>query len=116
MAALLDDLHARGMIDDTFVVAVGEMGRTPRVNAHAGRDHWTRAWSGVVAGGGVEPERCIGATDARAASVVDRPIALGELTATIYDRLGIGPQTPFETTTAGADLPLVDHSPIVELF
>lgn len=114
-SALLDDLEQRGLLADTLVIAVGEFGRTPRVNAGGGRDHWPGVWSALVAGGGVEGGRTIGQSDAGGAAPADRPIAPGELTATIYDRLGVSGDLllPVDGETT---LPLTDHQPIRELF
>ena len=98
-----------------MVVAAGEFGRTSRVNEHVGRDHSTTAWSGLVAGAGVRGGQVIGATDSYAATVTDRPIAPGELVATIYDSLGLPLSTNWPSD-AQTDLPLVEHTPIAELF
>ena len=67
------DLDQRGLLDSTLVVMMGEMGRTPRVNTQAGRDHWSMAQSVLFAGGGVKPGQVIGATDKQAACPTDRP-------------------------------------------
>ena len=114
-SALLDDLERRGLLADTLVVAVGEFGRTPRVNEFGGRDHWPGVWSALLAGGGVPGGQVIGASDASGAYPADRPIELGELTATIYQSLGLDPRTtlPLDDET---ELPLTDHQPIAELF
>ena len=114
-AALIDDLQQRGLLDHTLVVATGEFGRTPKINEHSGRDHWTNAWSGIVAGGGISGGQTIGTTDKQAAEPIDRPIHPGELTATMLNFLGVDLATeltlPNETTLA-----LCDHQPITELF
>jgi hypothetical protein len=114
-AGLLDDLSQRGMLDDTLVIAVGEMGRTPRVNAYGGRDHWTGCWSGIVAGCGTLGGTVVGATDAHGTEPVDRPVHPGELTATIFDRLGIDATLPVKIDET-RETSLVDHTPIDELF
>ena len=72
-SALVNDLEQRGLLDSTLVVMMGEMGRTPKVNAQAGRDHWSMAQSILFAGGGVKPGQVIGATD-KQASAPDWPI------------------------------------------
>lgn len=88
-AALLDDLQSRGLWDDTLVVCSGEFGRTPRLNENGGRDHWTGAWSGLMAGCGL-PEGCvIGQTDATGSEPTADAIELPQLAATIYNRLRI---------------------------
>lgn len=88
-SALLDDLHDRGLLDSTLVVAVGEFGRTPRINDRAGRDHWNNCYSGLLAGGGVRGGRVLGASDRRGEHPVDRPVTPADLGATILSRLGI---------------------------
>lgn len=90
LSALLDDLHQRGMLESTLIVAVGEFGRTPKINDRAGRDHWNLCYSALLAGGGVRGGRVIGASDKRGESPVDRPVTPADLNATILARLGIG--------------------------
>jgi hypothetical protein len=90
-AALLEDLENRGLLDETLVVVMSEMGRTPRVNGNAGRDHWTHCYGMWFAGGGIRGGTLVGESDAQAAYVKDRPISPGDVCATIYDRLGIDP-------------------------
>ncbi len=114
-SGLLDDLSQRGMLKDTLVVAVGEIGRSSYINAHNGRDHWTGVWSGLVAGCGVNGGQVIGASDAHGTTPIERPIAPGELTATIYDRLGLDLTAPVKLDDTH-ELPLTDHAPIAELF
>ncbi|HUQ71622.1 MAG TPA: DUF1501 domain-containing protein, partial [Planctomycetaceae bacterium] len=89
LSALLDDLQRRGLLDDTLVVATGEFGRTPRLNDHAGRDHWTGCWSALIAGGGVTGGAVIGASDDTASAPIDRPVAPAEITATMLGWFGI---------------------------
>ena len=114
-SALLDDLHDRGLLSDTLVVAAGEFGRTPRINEFGGRDHWTGVWSALVAGAGVRGGQVIGASDREAAAPVERPIAVPELTATIYHALGLEPDVPL-TSQNGDETAIVDAGPIRELF
>lgn len=90
LSALLDDLAGRGLLESTLVVAVGEFGRTPRVNDRAGRDHWNACYSALVAGGGVRGGRVVGASDRRGEQPADRPVTPADLGATILNRLGIG--------------------------
>ncbi len=91
--ALLEDLSARGLLDETLVVVMSEMGRTPRVNANGGRDHWTFCYSVLFAGAGVKGGAVCGASDAQAAYVKDRPVSPADVCATIYQCLGIDPDT-----------------------
>lgn len=114
-ATLVDDLHGRGLLDETLVVAMGEFGRTPRLNAQGGRDHWPGCWSIVLAGGGVRGGQVIGASDRHAAELASRPVTCGEVVASIYHAMGVPPATQImlpDRRTA----PLVEAAPIHELF
>ena len=91
--ALLEDLTDRGLLDDTLVVVTSEMGRTPRINGNAGRDHWTFCYSTVFAGAGIRGGTICGASDAQAAYVKDRPVSTADICATIYECLGIDPES-----------------------
>ena len=93
LSALLTDLDERGLLDETLVVCTGEFGRTPLINANAGRDHWSNVFSAVFAGAGVRGGQAIGASDAQAAYPVTRGWYPADLGATIYESLGISPQT-----------------------
>jgi len=88
-SALVDDLGARGLLASTLVVAAGEFGRTPKVNASGGRDHWPGVSSALMAGGGTPGGRAIGASDRLASEPVDRPVVFPELVATMARALGI---------------------------
>jgi hypothetical protein len=90
-AALLEDLEARGLLDETLVVLMSEMGRTPRVNGNGGRDHWTFCYAALLAGAGIRGGTLYGASDSQAAYVKDRPVSPADLCATIYHCLGIDP-------------------------
>jgi uncharacterized protein (DUF1501 family) len=115
VSALLDDLQQRGLLDDTLVLATGEFGRTPTINASSGRDHWTKAWSGLIAGGGIAGGQVIGATDSTASAPIDRPIHLAELTATVYQAMGLNPDSILAAGD-GAELALCDHAAVDELL
>jgi hypothetical protein len=91
-SALLTDLHDRGLFNDTLVVWMGEVGRTPYINNRAGRDHFIRAWTIVLAGGGTRGGQVYGATDADGREVTDNPVSEGDLFATIYTVLGVNPR------------------------
>jgi hypothetical protein len=97
--ALMQDLQDRGLLDETLVVVMSEMGRTPRINGAGGRDHWSYCYSVLFAGAGIRGGTVCGASDAQAAYVKDRPVSTGEICATIYQCLGIDP-----------DMPVHDHS------
>ena len=90
--ALMEDLDQRGLLDETLVVMMGEMGRTPKVNGNGGRDHWTFCYSVVMAGAGVRGGSVYGASDAHAAYIKDRPAHIRDICATIYHCLGIDPE------------------------
>lgn len=90
-SALMEDLEISGMIDETLVVVMSEMGRTPKINGNAGRDHWTYCYSVMLAGAGIRGGTVFGASDAQAGYVKDRPVRPADLCATIYHCLGIDP-------------------------
>ena len=96
-SALIDDLKDRRMLDETLVIVMGEFGRTPKLNAAGGRDHWPRVFSVVMAGGGVSGGQVIGASDAVGESPKDYPVSPGDLVATIYQLLGIDPELELKT-------------------
>ena len=89
VAALLDDLQDRGLLDDTLVVATGEFGRSPRINNDGGRDHWPGCWSALLAGAGVPAGGVIGCSDSQAASPIERPVSPRELFETVLRHLGV---------------------------
>lgn len=95
LSGLLRDLDSRGLLDDTLVLCVSEHGRTPKINSAkgAGRDHWSQAYSALLAGGGVARGRVIGKTDKIGGSVAERPVSPKDLLATTYHLLGIDPHT-----------------------
>jgi hypothetical protein len=90
LSALLDDLHERGLLSETIVVAVGEFGRTPKINERAGRDHWQQCYSGVIAGGGLKVGQVIGESDARGEFPANRPLTPADLFRTVLNQIGIG--------------------------
>jgi uncharacterized protein (DUF1501 family) len=89
--ALMQDLDERGLLESTLVVVMGEMGRSPKVNVKAGRDHWPQCGFSLLAGGGVREGHVYGATDKHAAYPTRDPVSPGDLVATIYHLLGIDP-------------------------
>jgi hypothetical protein len=98
LAALLQDLHTRGLLEDTIVWCTGEFGRTPRINdTNAGRDHWPRAMSMILAGGGIRGGQVIGRTDATASEPVESPHSPEDVAASFYQLLGIDPMTEYHT-------------------
>ncbi|HSQ55315.1 MAG TPA: DUF1501 domain-containing protein [Gemmata sp.] len=114
-SALLTDLESRGLLDSTLVVATGEFGRTPRLNANGGRDHWAGAWTAIVAGGGTKGGRIIGRTDAKGTEPADRPVTPQELVATIFHALGV-PHAATIPGPDGAPVAVYPGKPVAELF
>lgn len=114
--ALLDDLHDRGLLEKTLVVAWGEMGRTPRINAAGGRDHWSKVMSVAVAGGGVQGGRVVGSSDQHAAEPKDNPKIVQDMLATIYRHLGVDTTATYLDRTGRPHPVLPCGEPIRELF
>ena len=114
-SALLDDLDQRGLLGETLVVCLGEFGRSPQINANAGRDHWAACNSVVLAGGGVRGGQVLGASDRTAAYPATAPVSPDDLAATVYHALGIDPHTQVRDAL-GRPLPLSDGRPLHELF
>jgi len=93
LSALLTDLEQRGLLDEVLVMAAGEMGRTPKINAKAGRDHWGEAFSVLLAGGGLTRGQVLGSTTAGGERPRERPVGVADLLLTVYHQLGIHPST-----------------------
>jgi hypothetical protein len=91
-SGLMEDLTARGLLEDTLVVVMSDMGRTPLINKHGGRDHWTFCYSVLFAGAGIRGGTVYGASDHQAAYVKDKPVSPADICATIYACLGIDPE------------------------
>ena len=115
--SLIEDLSERGLLESTMVVAMGEFGRTPKVNPAGGRDHWPACWTIIFAGGGIEGGRVVGVSDESAGVPKDRPVTPPEVVATVYHGLGIDLETELEGPQ-GRPIPVVDYNvhPIHELF
>ena len=114
-SALIEDLDARGDLDSTLVVAIAEFGRTPRINANAGRDHWPDCFSIVLAGGGIRGGTVYGASDRFGAYPALDPVTPGDLAATIFSRFGLGPETEVRDVT-GRPYRLAEGEPLRVLF
>jgi hypothetical protein len=115
-SALLDDMSARGLLDETLVVWVGEFGRTPKTtNGGTGREHWPRCYSAVMAGGGVAPGRVYGSSDRFAAFPASDPVNPDDLGATILHALGINPAQEVEDNL-GRPLRINNGRPVTSLF
>ncbi len=115
-SALLLDLEERGLLRDTLVVWMGEVGRTPSINNRAGRDHFVRGWTVVLAGGGAKGGLAYGSTDADGKDVKDLPVSEGDLFATIYTALGINPRARHYVGTRPVWLTPEGAQPIRELL
>lgn len=98
LSALLEDLAASGLLDETLILVVGEFGRAPKINASAGRDHWPATFSMLLAGAGIPGGRAVGATDRIGAFPVDRPVSPESLAATISFALGFPSPAAIEST------------------
>jgi len=107
MSALVRDLRDRGLLDSTLVVWMGEFGRTPRINSTGGRDHFSRAWSTALFGGGIRAGQVVGATDSTGNEVKDRPVSVVDFMATICHLLGIDYQKEIDTP-AGRPIRIVE--------
>lgn len=117
LSALIRDLTARGLLDDIAVVAWGEFGRTPKINANAGRDHWPRVCSALLAGGGLRCGQVVGSTTRWGEEPQTRPVHFRDVFATLYQRLGIDVATTQFKDLAGRPQYLVDdHRPLPELI
>jgi hypothetical protein len=116
-SSLLADLADRGLLETTIVAAIGEFGRSPRLNPAGGRDHWPHCWSALMAGGGVRGGQVVGQSDSSGAFVKERPIRPEEVVATIYHALGIDHRTEL-VAEDGSRAPVVPKGvhPISELF
>jgi hypothetical protein len=115
-SSLILDLDQRGLLDDTLVLAMGEFGRTPKVNDKAGRDHWGRAGSMLWAGAGVARGQVLGATDKNGAFVTDRPVRPADVAWTVYEALGIDPAKELLTPEGRPVSILAEGATITELF
>ncbi|MBY0588115.1 DUF1501 domain-containing protein [bacterium] len=115
LAALLVDLDERGLLDSTLVIAMGEFGRTPKINQSAGRDHWPDCYSVLLAGGGIKKGYIHGESDHWGAYPERDPVTPGDLAATIFWAFGIDPQKEMHDKT-GRPFSLAAGQPILSLF
>jgi hypothetical protein len=115
LAALVEDLATRGLLDSTLVIALGEFGRTPRVNANAGRDHWPYCYNAILAGGGARGGFDYGSSDALGAYPDSDPVTPADIAATVFWRFGLDPAIEIRDRT---DRPyrLADGQPIRAIF
>jgi hypothetical protein len=115
LAALIEDLDERGLLESTLVVATGEFGRTPRINANAGRDHWPDCYSILLAGGGISGGSIFGSSDKIGMYPATQPVTPADLAATIYWRFGLDPHAEIHDRT-GRPWRLADGLPIESVF
>ena len=115
LSALIEDLEDRRLLDSTLVVAMGEFGRTPKINADGGRDHWPDCYTVLLAGGGIKGGSVFGASDSMGAFPASDPVTPSDLAATIFWRFGIDPATEIQDMT-GRPSRLSDGQPITSLF
>ena len=114
-SALIEDLETRGLLDSTLVIGIGEFGRTPKINANAGRDHWPDCYSAILAGGGVQGGLQFGSSDKLGAYPDSHPVTPGDLAATIFWRFGIDPSTEIHDAL-GRPWRVAEGTPIRQLF
>jgi len=117
VSALVDDLHVRGLADDCAVVIWGEFGRTPKISAQVGRDHWPQVNCALLAGGRMNHGQVIGATDRIAGEAVDRPVTFGEVYSTLFHHMGVDVSQTRITDLNGRPQNLVEEpaEPLPEL-
>jgi hypothetical protein len=113
LATLLRDLSERGLLATTLVLITGEFGRTPRINANAGRDHWGPSFTVAVAGGGIKGGRVVGASDARAERPLTDPHGPEDLAATLFHQMGINPEEEF-LTPEGRPIKIVNNGKVID--
>lgn len=117
IAGLIRDLVERGLFEKTMVVAMGEFGRTPKMNSAAGRDHWGHTFSVMMAGGGIRGGTVVGESDNRGAYVKERPVHPEDVAATVYHHLGIDAEQTSLKDKTGRPMKLVERGKIInELF
>lgn len=114
-SALIEDLHARGLLDATIVAMFGEFGRTPKINRTGGRDHWGPCQSAILAGGGIRGGQVYGASDSHAAYPIEHPVKPEDIHATIYHALGIDPHAEIRDSL-GRIYRVCEGQPIGQLF
>jgi uncharacterized protein (DUF1501 family) len=115
-SALLTDLDERGMMDETIVIATGEMGRTPKANAQWGRDHWSTLFSTTISGGGIPGGKWLGRSDKDAAYAVDRTVSPEDLAATVYHAMGIDHDMRLINSENRPASIVENGSPVMELW
>ena len=117
ISALIEDVYARGLDRDVTVLVWGEFGRTPKINKDAGRDHWSRVNSALLAGGGMKVGQVIGSTDSVAGAAKDEPVPYPDVIATIYQNLGLDPHA-MVSDIGGRPMPILPSTvqPVAKLY
>ena len=116
VSAFLEDLRDRGLEDKVLLVCCGEMGRTPRINKLAGRDHWPQCYSVVLAGGGIHGGQVVGKSDSQGAYPAARAVSPADIHATVFAALGYDSQRIHYMSSDGRPMPLSEGKPIEELL
>ena len=111
-SALVSDLDDRGLLDSTLVIMMGEMGRTPRINSQAGRDHWSMTQSVLFAGGGIKPGQVIGATDKHSIQPTTEPVSVADILRTLFHLMGIDSDKTYYTPL-GRPVPIVSGGKLI---
>lgn len=114
-SALLEDMHERGLLNETLVVVAGEFGRTPKINGTNGRDHWAHCYTQLMAGGGIRGGQVYGASDKQGAYVKDAPVTPDDFAATILHAFGLSPETTVEDLS-GRPVQISTGAPVAALF
>jgi Protein of unknown function (DUF1501) len=114
-SSLMSDLSERGLLDRTTIVWMGEFGRTPRINAQAGRDHFPKAWSCVLAGGGIAGGQAYGRTSKDGTTIEENPVGVTDVLATLCSAMGVPPETENASNT-GRPIKIVEGDPIKQLL
>jgi uncharacterized protein (DUF1501 family) len=115
-SALLEDLAERGLLDETLVAWTGEFGRSPKVNDKAGRDHWGRVYSTVLAGGGIRGGQVVGASDEKGMGPAGELISPDQLAASFYHALGIDHRKEYHTQSGRPVMLVREGSVLPQLF
>ena len=115
VSTLLDDLQDRGLLDTTLVAVLSEFGRTPRINAKAGRDHWPNVFSVMLAGGGIKPGVVVGSSASGGDEPKDRPVHIYDVLATIYRQLGVPTADLLRDSAGRPSAILPEGKPVEEL-
>ena len=113
LASLISDLDERGLLNSTLIMVTSEFGRTPKINASAGRDHFARVYSTMVAGGGITGGNIYGSTDATASEPEENPVRIEDLMTTVYHQLGINADKEL-MAPGGRPVEIVDGGVVVK--